>query len=398
MIIMSNTTQAICLASILLLWSCGNSATKKQEGPTTAVELELVDSLVVDELEPLVMDDHLARLGYFMLRNTKSRQPLLVDDKGTVLQRYDILNDGPNGIGSFGTGYRLLDESGWVAQNLMTGYYVYDYQGNRQKELPANRAGLFSISIYTNRTTFNPFLKNGKAHIVGEEPNAFDHKEISAEKLGAVFYDQAKTLFDYDVASEEVKMLPTFPDEWEPKSTGRYVGPSFPLVAINRKSLQMAILPTVGNQLFIYDYSGDEPLLVDSVRLTHRYRPDDAPEADLKAARWLEDYPLFTDLRVLGDGFLVGFFTRIPAEVMKQLRAKSEEYYKLPEYQEANDQYAKPHYLLVRGGKQVGVIDELPVHGVIDFADEEGYMYINDNQDPEVERDYNVFYKVKVKE
>ncbi|WP_229239804.1 hypothetical protein [Echinicola soli] len=367
-------------------------------GPTAQVELEVVDSLIVDELEPLVMDDHRGDLGYYLFRNTKSRQPLLVDEQGTVIQEFDILNEGPDGIGSFGSGYRLLNDTSWIAQNLMQGYYVFDYQGNRKQHLPAHWAGMFSISVYTNRTTFNPYIKEGKAYILGEEPNAFDHKAISAKELGSEFYDQAKTIFDYDIAAGDFELITTFPDAWKPKAESRYVGPSFPLVTINRKSLKMALLPTVGNQLFIYDYSGTAPVLEDTVLLTHRYRPDQAPEANLDAEKWLEDYPIFTDLRVCGDGFLVGFYTRVPAEVVKELRAKSEEYYKLPEAKEATEKYAKPYYILVQGGKQVGVIDKLPIHGVIDFANEDGFIYVNDNRDPEVERDYNVFYKLKVKQ
>jgi len=35
------------------------------------------------------------------------------------------------------------------------------------------------------------------------------------------------------------------------------------------------------------------------------------------------------------------------------------------------------------------------VHGALDFTDEDGYIYVNDNLEPEVERDYNIFYKLK---
>ncbi|WP_200975694.1 hypothetical protein [Echinicola sp. 20G] len=390
------------LTLVLGLFACNTSEKKKEQGPTSPLELEVVDSLVVDELEPLVMDDHMASLGYYLLRNTKSRQPLLVDEKGTVIKEFDILHDGPDGIGSFGTGYRLLDDSRWVAQNLMTGYHIFDYQGKKIKELPAERAGLFSISIYSNRTTFTPYVKKfggqTENYIIGEEPNAFDHKEISAEELGPKFYSLAETIFNYDIEKEKQEMITTFPEVWEPRANERFVGQAFPLVAINRKTMEMALLPTVGNQLFIYDYMGEAPILIDTVRLTHRHRPDEAREVDLNAERWSDDYPLFTDLRVFGDGYLVGFYTRIPSDVIKELRAKSEEYYKLPEFQEANDQYAKPYYIYVKDGEQIGVIDKLPVHGVVDFADEDGVLFVNDNGDPEIERDYNVFYKIRIKE
>ncbi|WP_229683309.1 hypothetical protein [Echinicola rosea] len=177
---------------MISLVSCGKSEKRNPTGPTAKLKLEVVDSLIVDELEPLVMDDHRSDLGYYLLRNTKSRQPLLVDEQGTVIQEFDILNEGPDGIGSFGTGYRLLNDTSWVAQNLMTGFYLYDYQGKRKKHLPSLQKGIFSITINTNRTTFHPFMKNGAAYILGEESNAFDHKAIDPEKLGADFYTTQK--------------------------------------------------------------------------------------------------------------------------------------------------------------------------------------------------------------
>ncbi|WP_215225134.1 hypothetical protein [Echinicola shivajiensis] len=387
----------IAIGVAVLLVGCGKKEKQILQGPTADLELELVDSLVVDELEPLLMDDHLASLGYFMLRNNQSRQPLLVDENGTVIKEYDILNDSPNGIGSYGVGYRLLNDTAWVAQNLMTGYYVFDYQGNKKKSLPAVTEGIFSITINATRTTFHPYSKNGELYVLGEERNAYNHKEVNAEKLGAGFYSQAKTVFNYNIEDVESELITTYPEEWEPRKSGRYVGEASPLVTINRKNKEMALLPSAGNQLFIYDYSGEEPILKDSVKLSHRFRPDLAPDIDLDAERWLDDYPFFTDLRVLDDGYLVGFYTRIPKEILKELRAKSEQYYQLPEFKEASEQYAKPYYMVIKDGKQVGVINELPVHGGINFSDEEGFIYVNDNLDPEVERDYNVFYKLKVK-
>ncbi|WP_186756053.1 hypothetical protein [Echinicola salinicaeni] len=387
----------IAIGAAVLLVGCGKKERQIQQGPTAELELEVVDSLVVDELEPLLMDDHMADLGYYMLRNYKSRQPLLVDENGTVIQEYDILNDSPNGIGSHGVGYRLLNDTSWLAQNLMTGYFLFDYQGNKMKDLPAVTEGMYTITINSIRTTFHPYINNGELYVLGEERNAYNHKEINAEKLGAEFYSQAKIIFHRNITTGENKLLTTYPEGWEPRKSNRYVGEAFPLVTINRKNKEMAILPSVGNQLFVYDFTGEEPVLKDSVKLSHRFRPEMAPDADLDAERWLDDYPMFTDLRVLGDGYLVGFYTRVPKEILKELRAKSEQYYQLPEFQEASKQYAKPYYIVVKDGKQVGVINELPVHGGINFSDEEGFIYVNDNLDPEVERDYNVFYRLKVK-
>lgn len=390
------TLTSICIFG-LLAQGCGNSTQQSDQGPEHEVELMLVDSIMVDKLEPLVIDDYRSDLGYFLFRETKSRKPILTDEKGTILKEFDILNEGPDGMGSYGTGYRLMDEQQWVAQNLMTGFFTYDYQGHQLGKFAPETAGLFSISVFSGRTKFTPIKKNGDWHLLAEEPNVFDHKAIDAEQLGAVFYDQAKSLIDMNLSSGEQKLLTSYPDGWEPKVSQRYIGNAFPLLAINQHSLKMGVLPTAGNQLFIFDYSGEEPILRDTVMLSHRHRPEQAPKAASSEDRWQDDYPVFTDLRVWKDGFLVGFHTRIPAEVMKSLRAKSEEYYKLPEFKEASKQYAKPYYIVIRDGKQFGVINKLPIDGNVDFMDEEGFIYINNNSSPEIERDYNVFYKLQIK-
>lgn len=153
----------------------------------------------------------------------------------------------------------------------------------------------------------------------------------------------------------------------------------------------------MGNQLFVYDYSDSLPILKHTVDLSHPLRPTEVP---LKSSpdQPYSDYPKFTDLRMLGDYILVGFHTRIPEHIMRELRAESEKYASLPATKAAQEKYYKPYYLLVKDGKQMGILNSFPVHGSLNFTDEEGFLYINDNISPEAERDYNVFYKLKLKD
>src|SRR5690606_27693843 len=87
------------LLCLILLFSCSEDR-KASVGPETIVEVELVDSLVVNELNTLVIDDYSPENGYYLIKGTKSRKLYLVDDKGTIIKEYDILHDGPNGLGS----------------------------------------------------------------------------------------------------------------------------------------------------------------------------------------------------------------------------------------------------------------------------------------------------------
>ncbi len=198
--------------------------------------------------------------------------------------------------------------------------------------------------------------------------------------------------------TEENELLETYPSVWEPLQKNRYVGSSYPFVAYGRKKQELALLPVMGNQLFVYDYSDSLPALKHTVTLIHRFRPEEVPLMETGLDPSFSDYPRFTDLRISGDYILVGFHTKISEEIMRELQAKSEQYYLLPETQAAQAQYSKPYYLLVKEGKQVGILDDFPVHGTLNLTDENGFLYINDNISPKVERNYNVFYKLKIKE
>lgn len=386
------------LLCLILLFSCSEDR-KASVGPETIVEVELVDSLVVNELNTLVIDDYSPENGYYLIKGTKSRKLYLVDDKGTIIKEYDILHDGPNGLGSRGAmGYRFLEKNRWVAQGLLDGYHIYNLQGEKEKTVPHNAVGLYGLTIYTMRTTFHPYVNDGIPYIVGEEPNSYNPAEYDPKKADPSFYDHVRTVYNYNLETEENTLLETFPEAWGPRQERRFVGASLPFVAYHKEKKELAVLPIRGDQLFVYDFSGENPILKDTVTLVHRFRPKEIPIFGPNDDPYLSDYPQFTDLRMLGDYILVEFRTKIPTEVIRELRAKSEDIYNLPEFGVALKQYSKPYYLLVKDGKQVGVLDLFPVHGALNFTDQDGILYVNDNISPEVERDYNVFYRLRIKE
>ncbi|WP_143960266.1 DUF4221 family protein [Litoribacter populi] len=364
-----------------------------------SLQLEVVDSLVVDMLEPLILDDHLPEEGLFLLKGDKNRLPMLVDEGGRIVRAFDIAEDGPNGVGAGGAlGYKFLGKDRFVAQGFYNHYHIYNLKGEKEKAVPFNAEGLYHIKLYKNRTTFHPFMKGGQAMMVGEEPNSYNPGEISFRKSGADFYRQARILYAYNLETEENQLLETYPEDWEPRASNRFVGESAPLMDFSKRKNEMAVLPRVGNQLFLYDFAGETPSQKSVVELSHPHRPSEAPTVSPEEEGRISDYPNFSDLRYAGDYILVQFFTQVPADITREIKAQAgEQYANSPEYREARKKYIKPYFLVVKDGQQIGTLDEVPVHGTLDFADEEGYIYFNDNLSPETERDYNVFYKLRIK-
>jgi hypothetical protein len=386
---------AFCLG--ILFSSCSPEKVKKDLGPLTKLSVIVVDSLLVNEMNTLVLDDYSYETGFYLMRGTRTRKPYLVDEKGTVLTVYEVLDDGPNGVGVNGAlGYRFLGKNRWVAQGIYNGYHIYDMAGKKLKTVPHNHVGLFSMSVYSYQTTFHPFEKNGTAFMVGKERNLFNPRDVDPQEAGPAYYEKANIIYRYNLDMEESETLESFPESWEPREKGLYVGAAQPVIAYHEGKQEMALLPTIGNQLFIYDYSSNFPKLTHTVNLSHKDRPSELPTIQFNVEDQFSDYPYFIDIRYVGEKILIVFNTRIPRDVMRQLRSISEEYHKLPEYKEATEQYVKSHYIVVENGIQIGVIDNLPVPGVLDFGDSEGYIYVNDNVNPQIEREYNVFYRLKI--
>jgi len=386
---------ALLALVVIVVASCSSD---KQEDH--GLHFELVDSLMVDMLEPLYMDDYSTDQRMFLLKGNKSRQPFLVDIDGRVIRELDIVNDGPDGVGASGAfGYKFLGNDRFVAQGFYNNYHIYNLKGEKETAVPFNAEGLYRMMLYKTRTTFHPFIKDGQPMMVGEEPNSYNPAEISYKKSGADFYNQAKMLYAYNLETEENRLLETYPAEWEPRANNRFVGESSPLMDFSKNKKEMAVLPRVGNQLFLYDFSGESPVYKGMVELSHRHRPKEIPAISHEEDTRISDYPNFSDIRYAGDYILIQFFTQIPADINREIQAQAgDQYYSSPEFKEAQKRYNKPYYLVIRDGKQIGTIDNVPVNGTLNFADEDGYIYFNDNISPAVERDYNLFYKVRIRE
>ncbi|WP_143962637.1 hypothetical protein [Litoribacter populi] len=378
-----------------LIFSCSQ---EKPETEGKGLRLELVDSLVVDKLEPLLMDDYLPEEKLYLLKGSKSRQPMLVNREGEI-KELDVLNDGPAGIGSRGAwGYRFLGDDKIIAQGFDFKFHKLDLEGKKTGEVPTITSDIHRMIIYKHRTTFSPFLKDGEPMIIGEEVNAFNPAEVNHQKLGNDYYAKAKTLYTYNLNSLKTSMLESFPQDWSPRAENKYVGESLPFVSYHIGKQEIAVLPSMGNQLFLYDYSGENPELKTVVDLSHRHRPSSAAEVSADADRRTSDYPNFTDVRHAGEYVLVIFSTKIPSDIMRQLIAQDEMYFRSEEYSEASKRYVKTYALVIKDGQQIGSIDEMPSKGIFNLTTEEGDIYFDGNTNSEFERDYNVFYRYRLKE
>ena len=147
-----------CLVSVLILFGCSSKNIEEEQGPAHKMEFVLVDSVMVDILEPLVIDDQQLSGESFLMRGRKSRKPYLISNNGKVIKVYEVLNEGPNGIGVNGAfGYNFLGEDKWVAKDILYRYQIYDFEGEKTKVLESINLGLFGVTISSYQTFFRGF-------------------------------------------------------------------------------------------------------------------------------------------------------------------------------------------------------------------------------------------------
>jgi len=381
------------LLSLFIITGCNERQASEIPNALDEVPLELLDSLVIDVLEPLELDDYHEGKGLYLLRG-KSKAVYLVDRDGNVLLKPDIIGGGPNQVRS-AQGCQFLGEDKIVCMDASSKFHIYDLKFKEKiKVLASPMKGLNTFVINRNRLNFKTSATNENPSIFGVEINSFSYADLDPKKLKEDFYGKAKVAFKYAVEEELLEFLASYPEQWYPKREGVYVGESYPLSDYNRTTSDYALLPGIGDQLFVYN---EDQKLKYAIDLSH---PERAPLEE-----WITDgfndqfgsYPRFNDLRMFGDYQIVKFNTMVPASVHRELRAGNENYGVSPEWREALKKYFRPYYIIAKDGKQVGIINDFPAPGEMDYVSSEGIIYLNDNRNPTVERDYNVFYKVRMK-
>lgn len=380
------------ISSFLFIQSCSQS--DNQEGSELAeVSLKLIDSLVVDILEPLELDDYHEGKGLYLLRG-KSKAVYLVDEDGKVLMKPDIIGNGPDQIGGRTMGCQFLDDDKVVCMDANSRFHIYDIGFDKKlRVLPSPMVGLNTFVIYNYRIPFRTSMVNAEPYIFGVEINAFSYADINPGKLYEEFYEQAKVVFYYDINQESLNFVESFSDQRIPRKDKIYVGESYPLSEFNRATLEYALLPGTGDQLFVYDGIGTSNLK----HITDLVYPERSP-----LSTWITDgfndpfnsYPRFNDLRMFGNYQIVKFNTQVPESVHRELRASNENYFGSSEWHEALRKYFRPYYIIATNGKQIGIINDFPAPGQMDYVSSDGIIFLNDNRNPSVERDYNVFYRL----
>ncbi|REG94428.1 hypothetical protein [Algoriphagus antarcticus] len=381
----------------ITLFSCSqseNEATSSAIDPFQELQFEVVDSIMVDVLENLAVLDYLPSKDQYLMKKLRKGEVFVVNGKGEILLKKDIAGEGPNQIQMVGEG-RFYGEEGYIFKEFSAtmDFNLFDLNFQKTKKFQGTMQEMMAIFISNNRQTFSVYENGGDHFLFGEEFNSFSKATIDYDEIGAEFYNKANMGFIYDLGKDSIQFVNTYPNDWAPKKNQTWVGTSYPFLAFDPTSKTVASLPTSGNQLGIYELKGNQLVYEKSVELTHPDR--DGFEA--KEGTNPIVYPGFNDIKIFGEYQLVQFYTAMPEDIFNGFRAKGENYWQDPAYGEASKTYRKRKYIVVKNGVQIGIVNELPIIGDIYFGLPDGTLIVK-AADGEVERDYNLFYKIRLVE
>lgn len=375
-----------------LLFSCSEESTSIPGDPIQELQFEVYDSIKVDVMQDVTILDYQEELDQYLMKEKRGGKILLVDGKGVVISETELAGEGPNQVPMIWEG-RFMGKDRYIFKEMSAtmDFHVFDRDFKKIDKIKGPAVGLNAIFISFFRQTFTIWNEGGKNFILGEEVNSYNPAEVDPEKIGGDFYNQVKSGFHYDLSQDSVTYLNLYSENWEPRKSIRWIGQSFPFLAFDPIRKKAAVLPPIGNQLFLYDLDGNSLINEKMVTLTHPDRtmniPDPAQENML--------YPSFSDLKTFGEYQLTIFFTGIPEDVFNEYRAKGENYRQDPEYRAAVAKYRNPRYIVIKGDQQIGILNNLPVDGDVNLGLADGTLIIK-AADGKVERDYNLFYKIRL--
>lgn len=362
--------------------------------PVRELQFEVVDSMMVEVMEDLVILDYQEELDQYLMKERRGGKIFLVNGKGELIEEIELAGEGPNQVPMIWEG-RFIGKDRYIFKEMSAtmDFHVFDRDFKKIEKIKGPAVGLNAIFISFFRQTFTSWNEGEKDFILGEEVNSYIPADADPDKIGGNFYSQVKTGYFYDVSEDSISYLSLYSENWIPRKSNRWIGQSFPFLAFDPKAKKAAVLPPIGDQLFLYDLDGNSFINEIAVTLSHPDRNQEIPDPSRENLL----YPSFSDVKSFGGFQLVIFHAAVPEEVYTEFRAKGENYRQDPEWRKAVAKYRTPRYIVVKSDQQIGILKELPVQGDVNLGISDGTLIVKASEG-EVERDYNLFYKIRLVE
>lgn len=248
------------LITAFFVWGCGSSE-EKTASPEIGKnwEFEKVDSLQFEIIGRPVLAD--VEFGKILLYDGQKREFIILDEKGTLINRFIKSGDSPDNFG-----FNLLLPGFLSELEIMMagtlGIFVYDISGNFVKKIthPEPQSG----GVYTDfpGKSIDHFLLNGKNKILSKSFRVFESTLADAQ-----FYKKHRGLELVDSQTGHAKALVPFPPNSRFLNGNGFIQSDFePAFAADESGIFLAF---AGDPvLHHYTWLGDSVALEKSITLS----------------------------------------------------------------------------------------------------------------------------------
>lgn len=378
------------IAFLVVFGSC-NSSSDLVSSETKEVQFQLVDSLVVESLLELYLVGKNEQTGQYLFKERSVKEILLTDTKGKIVAQPKLKGEGPDQvanpweIGFAGSEIAVKEFSAEMR------IHFFDQSFKKMRVSAPIAGGMNLIEIAPTRNGPSFLELDGKRFLIGSDPNAVDPALMAINQQNPALYEKSTSGFIVDANSEKVVKLNLYPDSWQPKKEGKWVGPAYPFMAASSKNKVIAVLPRIGDQMFFYQLVNNELVPKGETLINHPKRKRELvfnPEDDGLL------YPSFFDLKAGGNLFLIHFYTEVPRDLYLSMKAQGTANGKNPEFIDLLRRSRRSKYILTDEKGNQSPIEDLPIEGQIHYIDSNDVIYIKPER--KEEQDYNVFYRYKI--
>ena len=182
-----------------------------EQDENTKLVFTVSDSLIVNHLGVLVIDDYDKDLELFAMRDFANHQIYLVNKFGDIVQVINPMEEGENFIGGYPAfGTRFFDGQLFV-KGINGIFHIFDLNGKKLDKISLELPNFYTTISGGLVEDFDIITNNGDPYIFGFDYNLIDLKTESYPIQKLDFFSTAKYFFKLNIKTKSTNRLRTFP-------------------------------------------------------------------------------------------------------------------------------------------------------------------------------------------
>lgn len=376
------------LIFILLFWACEgeNSTVTTASKRIGNYKMEVVDSIILNELSPVMLKNYNDLTDELLLENRQMGEISIMNGQGDIISRFKPYVEGPDYTENANYGWTFAGRDGLIAYGQAY-FHRLTKAGDRIERIPYP----MKVRMWVTRD-FNPqnifFLDNDDSpEILAIVPGATGKFKQSSQ----AYMDSVQKVHAINIETKEHRALPGIPAMSDYRTMGAYADRGTPIM--NRfKGNLFASVYEVDSKIYLHDMTTGE--LIKTLEIPAEHHPEYKP-VPFGSKQFADVARKNATVFSTGDRLVISNIGEIPNDEMKVIMDLPQ-WWESPEMEAAIEKYMTSNYLVFDQEGYLGTLDYKSI-GPFDMniiGSQNGYFWVKRNY--EDERDYQTLLKVQL--